>query len=196
MTDVIITGVGGQGNILAAHLLASAAIAEGYHVTIGETYGQSQRGGAVMSHVRLSKDVSPGPLIPAGKADLIVALEPMEALRVAATYANPKTRVIVNPRPNYPIMVLAGAESYPEVDALLQQLKGMVEEMRVVEGTELARSAGDSKAANVAMMGALAGSGWLPIPLETFTRILSEVVPQKVLAANQKAFQGGVEQMS
>jgi indolepyruvate ferredoxin oxidoreductase beta subunit len=160
-------------------------------VTIGETYGQSQRGGAVMSHVRMAKDLAPGPLIPKGQAQVIVALEPMEALRVAAVYANPDTKIIVNPRPNYPIMVLAGAETYPEVSVLLEHLKEMVADCKVVKGTELAKAAGNDKAANVAMMGALAGSNWLPIPLKTFNEILPEIVSAKALEANQNAFQAG-----
>jgi len=190
--NVIITGVGGQGNILASHILASAAINDGYQVVIGETYGQSQRGGAVMSHVRISKDVSVGPLIPTGKADVIVALEPMEALRVAAWYANPQTRCIVNPRPNYPLMVLYGAQEYPAVEELMKRLKEITAEVKVVKGTELAKEAGEAMASNVVMVGALAGSGWLPIPVEKFTGVLKDVIPRKVLTINQKAFELGI----
>ena len=191
--NVIITGVGGQGNILASHILAGAAIAEGFHVTIGETYGQSQRGGAVMSHVRLSKGLQFGPLIPRGRAHVIVGLEPMEALRVAAFYANPETRIIVNPRPNYPLMVLYGAQEYPAVDELFARLREMTAEVRVVEGTELAKEAGEAMASNVVMVGALAGSGWVPIPVEKFTGVLKQVIPGKILPVNQRAFQLGIE---
>ncbi len=191
--NVIITGVGGQGNILASHILATAAIAEGYHVTIGETYGQSQRGGSVMSHVRLSKETAVGPLIPRGKGHVIVGLEPMETLRVAADYANPQTKVIVNPRPNYPLMVLYGAQEYPPVETLLARLGEMVQEVKVVEGTELAKEIGEAMASNVVMVGALAGSGWTPIPVETFTGVLKEVIPQKILALNQRALKLGME---
>ena len=191
--NVIITGVGGQGNILASHILASAAIAEGYHATIGETYGQSQRGGAVMSHVRLSKGIQFGPLIPEGGGDVIVGLEPMETLRVAAMYANPSTKVIVNPRPNYPLMVLYGAMEYPEVDELIKRLEEMTEVVKVVESTELAKKAGEAMASNVVMVGALAGSGWAPISVDTFTSVLEQVIPQKVLAINREAFRLGIE---
>ncbi len=191
--NVIITGVGGQGNILASHILASAAIAEGYHATIGETYGQSQRGGAVMSHVRLSKGIQFGPLIPEGGGDVIVGLEPMETLRVAAMYANPSTKVIVNPRPNYPLMVLYGAMEYPEVDELIKRLEEMTEVVKVVESTELAKKAGEAMASNVVMVGALAGSGWAPISVDTFTNVLEQVIPQKVLAINREAFRLGIE---
>ena len=191
--NVIITGVGGQGNILASHILASAAIASDFRVTIGETYGQSQRGGAVMSHIRLSRDMAYGPLIPTGKAQVIVGLEPMETLRVAAYYANPQTKIIVNPRPNYPLMVLYGAQEYPAVDDLLARLAEMAAVVKVVSGTDLAKEAGEAMASNVVMVGALAGSGWLPIPVETFTGVLKEVIPQKVLSINQRAFQLGIE---
>ncbi|MBI5115757.1 indolepyruvate oxidoreductase subunit beta [Candidatus Poribacteria bacterium] len=191
--NVIITGVGGQGNILASHILATAAIAEGFHVTIGETYGQSQRGGSVMSHVRLSKGESLGALIPRGKAHVIVGLEPMETLRVAADYANPGTKTIVNPRPNYPLMVLYGAQEYPPVETLLARLGEMVEVVKVVEGTELAKGIGEAMASNVVMVGALAGSGWTPIPTDTFISVLKEVIPQKILALNQRALKLGIE---
>jgi indolepyruvate ferredoxin oxidoreductase beta subunit len=191
--NVIITGVGGQGNILASHILASAAINDGYHVVIGETYGQSQRGGAVMSHVRISRDTEVGPLIPNGQAHVIVALEPMEALRVAAWYANPETKCIVNPRPNYPLMVLYGAQEYPAVEELLKRLGEITAEVKVVKGTELAQDAGEAMASNVVMVGALAGTGWVPIPTEKFTTVLKEVIPRKVLEVNQKAFEMGMK---
>ncbi len=191
--NVIITGVGGQGNILASHILASAAIAEGYHATIGETYGQSQRGGAVMSHVRLSKGIQFGPLIPEGGGDVIVGLEPMETLRVAAMYANPTTKIIVNPRPNYPLMVLYGAMEYPDVPDLIKRLEEMASAVEVVEGTDLAKEAGEAMAANVVMMGALAGSGWTPISPDTFLKVLELVIPAKILDVNRKAFEVGME---
>jgi indolepyruvate ferredoxin oxidoreductase beta subunit len=194
--NIIITGVGGQGNILASHILAGAAIAGGFHTVIGETYGQSQRGGAVMSHVRMSKELEYGPLIPRGKADVIVGLEPMETLRVAALYANPKTKVIVNPRPNYPLMVLYGAQEYPAVEELIARLDEMTAEVRVIESTELAKEAGEAMASNVVMVGALAGSGWVPIPAETFIAVLSEVIPRKILSVNQRAFELGMENVS
>jgi indolepyruvate ferredoxin oxidoreductase beta subunit len=191
--NVIITGVGGQGNILASHILASAAIADGFHTVIGETYGQSQRGGAVMSHVRISREMEYGPLIPRNRGDVIVGLEPMETLRVAAIYGNPKTKVIVNPRPNYPLMVLYGAQEYPAVEELVARIADMTDEVKVIESTELAKEAGEAMASNVVMVGALAGSGWIPVSVDTFTNVLEEVIPQKILSVNKRAFELGVE---
>ncbi|MFH1757501.1 MAG: 2-oxoacid:acceptor oxidoreductase family protein, partial [Pseudomonadota bacterium] len=78
--NLIITGVGGQGNVLSSQLIGQAFVHKGYFTTIGETYGASQRGGSVMSHIRISSKKQLSPLIPKGKADVIVALEPVEAL--------------------------------------------------------------------------------------------------------------------
>lgn len=83
--NVIVTGVGGQGNVLASQLIGSVMVELGYKVTIGETYGASQRGGSVMSHLRISKNRQYGPLIPPKCADLVIALEPSEAARVSRT---------------------------------------------------------------------------------------------------------------
>ncbi len=111
--NIIITGVGGQGNVLASQLLGKAFVKENFLVTIGETYGATQRGGAVMSHMRISRTSAYSPLIPEGQADIIVALEPVEALRVIAQYGNPKVQAIVNSRPIYPTAVSVGDAQYP-----------------------------------------------------------------------------------
>jgi len=79
--NLIITGVGGQGNVLSSQLIGQAFVSKGYYATIGETYGASQRGGSVMSHIRISSEKQLSPLIPKGMADIVVALEPLEALR-------------------------------------------------------------------------------------------------------------------
>src|SRR4030066_1423859 len=106
--NVIIGGVGGQGNVLASQILGEMLIAKGYVITIGETYGASQRGGSVMSHIRVSRREQFSPLIPEGKCDLVVGLEPVEALRVLAQYGNPGVLMLINTRPIYPIDVIAG----------------------------------------------------------------------------------------
>jgi indolepyruvate ferredoxin oxidoreductase beta subunit len=158
--NLIITGVGGQGNVLASHIVASAGIKEELYVTVGETYGASQRGGAVMSHVRFSSQAQCSPLISEGQADIVVGLEPVEALRVMAEFGNPKTRVIVSPRPIYPIWVLSGQAKYPPIEEILGKLEELADRVQVVDVSE------DGEAlvgANVLMIGALAASGLLPI---------------------------------
>ena len=188
--NLIIAGVGGQGNILASQIVATAGIKEGLYVTVGETYGASQRGGPVMSHVRFSARAQCGPLIPEGEADVIVGLEPIEALRIIADFGNPKTRVIVSPRPIYPIWVLSGQAKYPPVAEVLQKLEELVSEVRVVKAILEGET---GLAANIVIVGALAGSGMLPIAVKYYEESLREVVAPKDLDLNLQAFRKGVE---
>lgn len=188
--NLIIAGVGGQGNILASQIVATAGIKEGLYVTVGETYGASQRGGPVMSHIRFSARAQCGPLIPEGEADVIVGLEPIEALRIIGDFGNPKTRVIVSPRPIYPIWVLSGQAKYPPVEEVLQKLGELVAEVRVVKAIQEGET---GLAANVVIVGALAGSGMLPIALQNFEDSIREIFAPKDLDLNLQAFRKGVE---
>ena len=113
--NIIITGVGGQGNVLLSQLVGKVLVRGGFHTTIGETYGASQRGGAVMSHLRVSRRMQYGPLIGEGQADVIVGLEPIETLRVLAQYGNADVTVITNSRPVFPAAVSSGGAKYPTV---------------------------------------------------------------------------------
>lgn len=192
--NLIITGVGGQGNILASQITASAAIMEGFHVAIGETYGASQRGGSVMSHVRFSREFQYGPLISAGQADVILGFEPLETLRVLVEYGHDDTFVIYNPRPNYPIGVLTGMFSYPDLDKLTDDISGLSKECRVVNATELAKGLGAMVAQNVVMVGALAASGCIPVPEKNFEQVISELFEDKSKRNfNLKAFRLGIK---
>jgi indolepyruvate ferredoxin oxidoreductase beta subunit len=188
--NLIIAGVGGQGNILASQIVATAGIKEGLYVTVGETYGASQRGGPVMSHVRFSAQAQCGPLIPEGEADVIVGLEPIEALRIIADFGNPRTRVIVSPRPIYPIWVLSGQATYPPVEEVLQRLGELVAGVKVVEAIKEGET---GLAANVVIVGALAGSGMLPIEINNFEESIREIFTPKDVDLNLKAFRKGVE---
>jgi indolepyruvate ferredoxin oxidoreductase beta subunit len=188
--NLIIAGVGGQGNILASQIVATAGIKEGLYVTVGETYGASQRGGPVMSHIRFSAQAQCGPLIPEGEADVIVGLEPIEALRIIADFGNSKTRVIVSPRPIYPIWVLSGQAKYPPVEEVLQKLGELVAEVKVVKAIQEGET---GLAANVVIVGALAGSGMLPIAVKYYEESIREIVAPKDLDLNLQAFRKGVE---
>jgi indolepyruvate ferredoxin oxidoreductase beta subunit len=191
--NLIITGVGGQGNVLASHIVASAGIKEELYVTVGETYGASQRGGAVMSHVRFSSQAQCSPLISEGQADIVVGLEPVEALRVMAEFGNPKTRVIVSPRPIYPIWVLSGQAKYPPIEEILGNLEELADRVQVVDVSE------DGEAlvgTNVLMIGALAASGLLPIPIESFEEAMREILAPKDLEMNFQTFRKGMQAMT
>jgi indolepyruvate ferredoxin oxidoreductase beta subunit len=143
-----------------------------------------------MSHVRFSAQAQCGPLIPEGEADVIVGLEPIEALRIIGDFGNPKTRVIVSPRPIYPIWVLSGQAKYPPVAEVLQKLRELVAEVRVVKAIQEGET---SLAANVVMVGALAGSGMLPIALKNFEDSIKEIFASKDVDLNLRAFRKGVE---
>lgn len=191
--NIVITGVGGQGNVIASQILGSAAVEDGFCVSIGETYGAAQRGGAVMSHVRLSRQNQYGSLIPQGGAHIILGFEPIECLRTIGSFGNKKTKVIVNPRPIYPIDVLAGMAKYPAVDDILRVIKELVPSMRVIEATELAKEAGDSIMQNVVMVGCLAGSGFTPIKIESVREVINMIFAERRPDANLKAFELGVK---
>jgi indolepyruvate ferredoxin oxidoreductase beta subunit len=188
--NLIITGVGGQGNVLASQILASAGIAEGLYVTVGETYGASQRGGPVMSHVRFSPQAQCSPLISEGQADVVVGMEPVEALRVVVDYGNPGTKVLVSPRPIYPSWVLSGQATYPPLEEILATLRGSVDSVQVVKVKEDRET---PVAANVLMMGALAASGLVPIPISSFEQAMGDILAPKDLEANLQAFRKGAE---
>ncbi|MEM3464220.1 MAG: indolepyruvate oxidoreductase subunit beta [Candidatus Bathyarchaeia archaeon] len=193
--NIIVTGVGGQGNVVASLILAAAAVKDGFYASIGETSGAAQRGGSVMSHVRISRAQQYGPLIPKGKADIILGFEPTECLRTIGEFGNEKTIVIVNPRPVYAIDVLSGGAKYPRVEEVLKAIKELAQCVYVVEATELAKKAGAAVMQNLVMVGALAGSGFTPIKAESFREAIKETFKDGRLEANLKAFEIGFEEI-
>lgn len=193
--NMIITGVGGQGNVVASHIIASAAAKDGFFVSVGETYGAAQRGGSVTSHVRLSKEIQYGPLTPQGRAHIILGFEPVECLRAVVDFGNEETKVIVNPRPIYPIDVLSGASRYPTVKDVLKALRESVYSVHVVEATKLAKRAGSAIMQNIALVGCLAGSSFTPLKIGTLKETIKEAFAEKRPDANLKAFELGVEEI-
>src|SRR5665811_1233557 len=158
--DIIIAGVGGQGNVLASQIYAAAAVEAGLKVAVGETYGAAQRGGSVVSHLRISEDCKYGPLIPRGRAEAIVGLEPLEALRVLLEYGNCQTMVVTNDRLNYPLGVLTGGDEYPSLERLTEAMRRTARKVCVLPATEMAKEAGNAVAANVVLTGALAATAF------------------------------------
>lgn len=189
--NLIITGVGGQGNVLASQILGQLLVNKGYTVTVGETYGASQRGGSVMSHMRVSVRDQFSPLIPEGQADLIIGLEPTEVLRVLAPYGNPGTMVLLNTRPIHPIDVIAGDVRYPELGDLLERIRALSARMWILNATEIALEMGDPIFSNIVMLGALSALEVLPIDLEGFKTVAGQLVSANRVEDNLLAFQRG-----
>jgi indolepyruvate ferredoxin oxidoreductase beta subunit len=193
--NVIVTGVGGQGNVLISQLMGRALVRAGYHVTIGETYGASQRGGAVMSHLRISRQAQYGPLIPHGQGDVILGLEPLETLRVLGQYGNPAVIVIANSRPVYPLAVATGTAHYPSVEEIARALEELSSKAWLINGTDIALDLGASILANIVMVGALVGAGVLPLAAKELELELQESLPGDRLDLNLKAFRRGLAEV-
>lgn len=189
--NLIITGVGGQGNVLSSQVLGALLIKRGLQVSIGETYGLSQRGGAVMSQIRISARRSFGPVIPAGRADLVVGLEPLEVLRALGVYGQPEVRVLTNTRPIIPINVLSGNAVYPEKEKLVEALEDLSGRVWWIPASEKAIILGQPILANMIMLGALIGTGLLPLDREDFDALAGEQWDAKRADLNRRAFETG-----
>jgi len=189
--NLIITGVGGQGNVLASQLVGQALVSKGYFVTIGETYGASQRGGPVMSHIRISNKKQRSPLIPQGKSDIIMSLEPVEALRVIAPYGNPDAVALVNTRSIYPIEVTAGDEFYPDLEEIKAALDQLCEKVYYINAVEKAVELGAAIMSNMIMLGALLELEILPLSIKEFSETLSRNLTGERLDINLKAIEEG-----
>jgi len=161
--DIILAGVGGQGNILASRIIGDAAIKAGYHVAIGETFGIGQRGGPVSSHVRLGRTEIYGPLIPSQQCEVVVGLEPLEALRSAVRYLVKDGVVVTNMRPIIPVEVTTMGYPYPTIDEILQSCRRIPAKVYTLDSYALAEKAGGYITQNIVMVGALAGTGVVPV---------------------------------
>jgi indolepyruvate ferredoxin oxidoreductase beta subunit len=186
--NIVITGVGGQGNVMASRVLSNMLVQKGFKVTIGETFGMSQRGGSVMSHIRVSSTAVWSPQIPKGGADLIVAIEPIEAIRVLIGYGNPSVKVLVNLRPTYPVSVITGEEEYPSAETIRATVTALAAEARFLSATEEAIRLGNPILGNIVMIGAVAGLGVLPIDRELFETVIRDGMPAARVEDNLRAF--------
>ena len=191
--NIIITGVGGQGNVLASRVLAGMLVAKGFYVTIGETFGMSQRGGSVMSHLRVSQKSVWSPQIPLGQADIIVALEPSEALRVMSRWGNPEVAVLSNSRVVYPIGVITGDYGYPDEEKINDIFKKLAAKSWMIDATSTAMELGNPVLSNIVMIGALAKVALLPIDRRAFEKEINKSVAADKRGVNLAAFDAGAK---
>ena len=191
--NIIVAGVGGQGNVSLARLLGSALVKNGYTVTVGDIYGAAQRGGSVSSHIRISAKDLCSPVTPRGAAHLIVSLEPVEALRAIGGLGNPEVIVISNTRPHYPFDVTSGNARYPSLQEIKEAVKKLSKEAFFIDASGIALELGAPVLTNTVMGGAVIGAGMLPLSKEDFQQELKEQFPDKVYELNRKAFIRGME---
>ncbi len=186
--EVIVAGVGGQGSVLASHIIADAAIRSGKRVRVGETFGAAQRGGAVSSHVRIGDVYAPTSM--KKHANAILALEVLEGARVAAKYLTNGGIVVISSECIMPVDVNIGLAKYPQLSSVEEQMR-KIGRVVVVDAHALAEKAGAAKCANVVMIGALFGTGALPVEREAIIAAISERVPKKTVETNLEGFRLG-----
>jgi len=187
--NYVLCGVGGQGTVLAAKVLAAAAIARGEEVKTTETIGMAQRGGPVTSYVRTGHDIH-SPIIPLKKADAILGFEPGEAVR-NLDYLKPGGTVIVNSKAQMPVTAALTGSSY-NGDEMIEYLKSCGAHVIIVDGEALCRECGSEKVLNVILLGAAIAGGAVDITFEETRDALLSRLPEKLHALNIKALELGM----
>lgn len=185
--NLLLAGVGGQGTILASRIIAYAAQCSGLEVKLSEIHGMAQRGGSVVTHLRMGQEIY-SPLIEVGTADIIMATEQLEAWRWLP-YLKEGGKVIVNAQVISPVPVILGLKEYPS--GILERLKENVPQTFTLDALKMAREAGNEKAANVVLLGLLASQ--MKFDSACWEEALKVVLPAKILEPNLKAFQMGFQ---
>jgi indolepyruvate ferredoxin oxidoreductase beta subunit len=184
--DIVLAGVGGQGVLSLAGIIAHSAMKEGLEVKQSEVHGMSQRGGAVMAHLRIADGPIYSDIIGRGDADMILAMEPVESLRYLDYLAKGGT-VITNTAP------VVNIPDYPDLEAFLERVRALPQTV-LVDAERLAKAAGSPRAANMVLVGA--ASHLLPVSLETIRRAVEELFSAKgaeVVRVNLEALRLGRE---
>ena len=185
-TDIILSGVGGQGILSIATVIGAAALREGLFIKQAEVHGMSQRGGDVQSNLRISSEPIASDLIPMGQADLVISLEPMEALRYLP-YLKEDGRLITNSTP------FVNIDNYPDPQAVIAAIQATGHAV-VLDVDTLAKEAGSARAANMVLLGA--ASPFLGLEVSKMEEGVRQVFLRKgeaVADMNVKAFRAGLE---
>jgi indolepyruvate ferredoxin oxidoreductase beta subunit len=184
--NIVLAGVGGQGIILAAETLGTAAVDSGYNVRVSELHGMAQRGGSVTSHIRIGEKAF-APTVLEGTADLIVGFEPMETLR-NIKFASQKgnTTILLNKKP----FKITGA-IYPPLDKIFNQIQKFSKSVKEIDAMTLAKKAGAEVTQNIVMLGAVAAIKGIPMESGTIKKAMQKLVPPKYLDINNKSFELG-----
>ena len=185
-TSIMITGVGGQGTLLAVRVLGNMALRQGYDVKVSEVHGMSQRGGSVVTYLRYGDKVY-SPIIEKGEADVILAFEKLEALR-CLPFVKKCGRIVVNDQQIDPMPVITGAAEYP--DGIIEKLQARAE-VSVVPAIRIAEEVGNARTANVVLLGSYARTSG--IPKDEWIEVLKGTVPAKFIDVNIQAFERGYQ---
>ncbi len=187
--NIIITGVGGQGVVTLGLIISSAAISFGERAIMSEIHGLAQRGGSVSVDVRIGNYRAP--IVPDGKADLIISLEPLEALR-AISRAGPSTVVVMGEERLPPVYLGIHRQSYPDLNEIIGVISHKLR-LYHLDAMRLAREAGDTRTVNTVMVGYIVGLGLISIPQQIFHREIEKTFAKKYADMNMKAFALGLQ---
>lgn len=182
-TNILIVGVGGQGTLLASVLLGNLGLSKGYDVKLSEVHGMAQRGGSVVTHVKISEGTVSSPLIEEGDADVIIAFEELEAYRWLS-YLKKGGTIYVNTQKILPMPVIMGKAKYPE--HIMETLEEHAGAVKALDALSIAEECGSVKAVNVVLLGA--ASRDLPFDEEAWIKVIEENVKPKFVELNKKAF--------
>ena len=189
-TNIMLAGVGGQGTVLASKLIAQSAMNHGQNARTAETIGMAQRGGCVVSHVRIGEELH-SPMIPQGSADLLIGFEPAEAVR-CLPYLREGGTVVVSSKAIKPVTASLSGSDYNGAE-MLAFLKQQVEKLIVVDGEGICAQCGSAKVLNVALLGAAAASGVLGLTLEQLLETIRQRIHERFLDSNLKALSAGAK---
>jgi indolepyruvate ferredoxin oxidoreductase beta subunit len=185
--DVLVTGVGGQGVVLASDIIGETALAAGFDVKKTDTLGMAQRGGSVVSHVRLAEKVR-SPLIKEGEVDLLLAFEKLEAARWSH-YLRPGAVAIVNTYEQPPQSVSLGQGKYPSDDEIVAALKRLTDRIYLIDASARARELGNVRTVNIYMLGCF--SVFAPLDAAVCRESITRRLPEKLREINLTAFAAG-----
>lgn len=189
---ILIAGTGGQGVLSTGRWIGAAAHACGLTVVVAEQHGMAQRGGAVQASVGLGVRA---PEIPDGQADVLVALEPLEAARALAKVSR-RTSVLANTRPILPASLQSARRPYPPLDELFEPLRAAAGSLLAVDATALAERAGSARCLNVVMLGMLASAELLPLPAERLLAAVLDATRGALAELNRRGFRLGAEALA
>ena len=189
--DILVTGVGGQGVVLASDIIGETALAAGYDVKKTDTLGMAQRGGSVVSNVRIAPKVW-SPMIKEGEVDLILAFEKLEAARWSH-FLRPGGVTIINNYEQPPLSVSLGQEEYPVDGDITTALKRRTDEIYLVDGTSRAKEMGNVRTLNIYMLGCL--SVFAPLSSDVWKASISRRIPENIREINLTAFEKGREEI-
>lgn len=188
--NILVAGVGGQGNLVCGRVLAEAAIQSDLRPVVGDTFGASRRGGSVLTHLRIGK-TDWGPLIPKGEVDILLGLEPLEALRAAAKFAGERTVAIVSQTKIPTVVSNNEPTEYPAIERIIESLNKLCKQVFILDAEETLTQIGSMKMLNSYILGAMGSVTQTPVSLEGIRESLESLFGSK--SANIVAFDEGAK---